>query len=652
MISNPSRLLLAGAITTVLAACGGGQSLSSPQSGNVSMLLSDASTQDWCMIGVDVLSIALVPQGGGASVPVYTAPAGGAPINLVDLDSLSDLIGNVPVQAGTYTGAVVTISANPGDVMLTAALDPEAGFAATPGAAIAPADIQIQHVQGTAPNLTTTVNVNFVQPVTVLANQNTPVMLDFDLAHPAFIVGHVPPAAAGTTIWAVNFDGPVRHHPVKDLAWLVLRHMYGEVTAVAATDLTITKEFPKEPVPVGSPETPVMTSLSLQIQPDIVNGTLVYDVDQKTVTPVTDFTTDPSLASGKQVRIAARYQSDGSLVATRIWVSSSFSNVWVSPEGHVLHVDPVNDVITVQNEDGTGIPVKVDANTKFFYRAPKDPTEDSNPIGQGPTFLADHDIVRGFKVHTSVDVTSNPFVAQVIDIETARYDGQISEPTGALAGVQFTYTHDFGVATDDYTVTLPYISSTTPNGEDPYTGAPIEGYKWWYFAYPATLDLSISDWVTATSGVVNFGLASGPVPTYGLSYVTWDAAANPAGWEANASIVMPSLLPLGMVADGLMGNGLMGGNYFTMTVAGGTRQATIDVSVTQGGATLVYQVDRTNGIVTVSQIDIATQAGLNTLTQALTSGTPVKVYGVPNTDGTSMTAYVLTYFTGTTMPSM
>jgi hypothetical protein len=63
----------------------------------------------------------------------------------------------------------------------------------------------------------------------------------------------------------------------------------------------------------------------------------------------------------------------------------------------------------------------------------------------------------------------------------------------------------------------------------------------------------------------------------------------------------------------------------------------------------VYQVDRTNGIMTVSSIDVTTSAGLATLTSGLAAGTPVKVYGVPKVDGT-LKAYVLTYFTGTTLP--
>lgn len=45
------------------------------QSATVPMVISDASSDDWATIGVKVLSIALIPQSGGANVTVYTAPS-------------------------------------------------------------------------------------------------------------------------------------------------------------------------------------------------------------------------------------------------------------------------------------------------------------------------------------------------------------------------------------------------------------------------------------------------------------------------------------------------------------------------------------------------------------------------------------------------
>jgi len=641
--------LSVGALAVLIAACGGGGSsggattppststtTSTPQTGSVSMLLSDASTEDWATIGVKVLSIALVPQGGGSNVTVYTAPATVPMVNLAELDQIAEILGNVSVPVGTYTAAVLTVSANVGDVMLIASADPEAGFAAAPGAKIPSSQIQIQHPQGTAPNLTVPITVDFVSPLMVSASQSNALDLEFDLGHPAFLVGHVPPGA-GTTLWAVNFDGPVRHHPLHDLTRLVLRHLYGDVTAVSAdnTSITVTKEFPTEP-PV-SPETAIATTQSLQILADATNGTIFYDLDAKTRTVIKDFSAEVSLP-GESVRIAARYQEDGTLVATRIWASNQFNNVWLSPEGHVLHVDAANNVVTIENESGQGVPMTVDANTQFFFREPQNPAVDSTPIATGTAFIASQDLVRGFKVHASVvDPLATPLVAQSIDIETAAYDGTISAPTTS----GFTLTRKFRTVTDDYVYTLDYIANATANGTDD-SGNAIDGFKWWNFAYPTLVTsgaTAIPNFILATNGSVNFGGSVGTVPSHDASYATWNDPANPNGWATAASILTPSTLPLGFVATGLVNDA------FTMTVLGGATAATVDVSTTSGSATLVYQVDCTGGIVTVSAIDITTSTGLASLTTGLAAGAAVKVYGVPQADGT-LKAYVLTYFTG------
>jgi hypothetical protein len=606
------------------------------QTGNVSMLVSDASSEDWATIGVKVLSIALVPQGGGSNVTVYTAPATAPMINLAQLDQVAEILGNASVPAGTYSAAVLTVSANPSDILLTVAADPEIGFIAAPGTTIPADQIQVQHAQGTTPNLTVPLKVNFESPLVVTAGQSNALNLEFDLAHPAFLVSHVPPGV-GNTLWAVNFDGPVHHRPLHDLTRLVLRHLYGDVTAIAtdSSSITVTREFPTEPA--VNPQTAVATTQSLQILADATNGTIFYDVDAKTRTVIKDFSGESSLP-GKSVRIAARYQENGTLVATRIWASSQFNNVWLSPEGHVLHVDTTSNVVTVANESGRGVDLTVDGNTQFFFRQPQNPGSDSMPIATGTAFLAKHDLVRGFKVHASVvDPLATPLVAQSIDIETAVYDGKISAPntTG------FTVTHLFRTATDDYMHTLDYIANATANGTDA-GGNAIMGYKWWNFAYPTMLTSgtnAIADFISATNGSVDFGGTVGAVPSRGISFGTWNDPANPDGWSATASILMPSLLPLGFVSTGLVNDA------FTMTVIGGTTAATVDVGTTSGSATLVYQVDYSGGIVTVSAIDITTSSGLASLTAGLAVGAPVKVYGVPQADGT-LKAYVLAYFTG------
>lgn len=637
-------LLLALFTTLLLAGCGGGSSSpaqsstqTQPQTGTVNLVVSDDSTNDWATVGVKVLSISLVPQGGGSAVPVYTAPTPAPYINLVELDQLGEILGNANVPAGTYTSATLTIAANPGDVMLTAAANPDTGFAGTPGAAVDPSQIQIQGATGAAGSRTVQVSVNLVSPLVVTAGSSNALDLEFDLSHPAFIVDH-DPIGGGATIWAVDFNGPVRHHPIRDVTALILRHIYGSVTAVSTdnTTITVARAFPVRPT--ANPETAIISPNSLPVLADATNGTILFDVDAKTRTVIKDFSSVASSLPNKFVRIAARYQVNGTLTAVRIFASSSFNKLWISPEGHVLHVSTATNVIMVENEDGVGVPLTVDANTQFFFRTPASALGDATPIATGTSFVQNGNIVRGFKIHASVvDPLASPLVAQTIDIEIAKYDGTIS----GANNTGFQYNRLFATALDNYNITLPYISNTTPNGKDS-NGNAIQGYKWWNFTFPTLADTgatAIPDFVAATNGAVNFGGTVGILPAWGVSYVTWNDPAAANSWAARWTVLSPTKLPLGVVSTPFSGT------TFAMTVPGGANPAAVKLNTTSGSATLVYQVDKTGLVVTISPQDITTSAGINTLTANMVNGAPVKVFGVPQADGT-IRAYVVFYYTG------
>ena len=551
------------------------------------------------------------------------------------------------MPVGTYSGAILTIAANPGDVLLTVSSDPLSGFPLPGGTSVPPGDIQIQGGQGAAGNLTVAVNVKFDMPLAVSTGTSNALDLEFDLAHPAFIVGHTPPAAAGTTVWAVNFRGPVRCLAVPDIARLVLRHTYGTVTGVTSSALTITRDFAV--LPATNPETAIASAQTFTIDADGTNGTIVYDLDAGSRTVVNNFGGESAL-KGKFVRVAARYQEDGNLVAVRVWASSQFEKVWLSPEGHVLHVDTTNDVITVANQDGRRVPVTVNADTQFFFRTPYSAISDATPIATGTGFLANQELVRGFKVHVSaVDPLAVPMVADTIDIETAAYGGHISNASGA----GFTYTSQYVIASDNYSVNLGYIADTLANGFDD-NGNPISGFKWWDFTFPTTVTFgngATSSFAAAAEGAVNFGGSVGAQPAWGESVATWgDGGSNASGWYVRDAALVPTPLPLGVVSTAFAGN------TFAISVPGGTLPVTVDVSITMGSATLVYQIDRSNGVITVSAIDITTPAGLAAISTGLSTGAPVKVFGVPQapmapaTTGT-LRAYVIVYYTGT-MPGM
>jgi len=618
----------------------------------VNLLISDASTEDWATIGVKVISITLTPQGGGNDVTLYTAPSPAPTVNLLQLDQLSEILGNMTVPVGTYTAATITVSGNPGDVLLTASADPEAGFAATGGAPIPSSQIQILGTKGSTGSLTVPVKVTLDSPLVVTSNQSNALDLEFDLAHPAFIVAHVPPTT-GTTMWAVNFNPCLRHRRIFDRTRLILRHHYGTVTAVSSDNSTLTfdKDYPV--YPPTNPETEITSSQTLSVLADNTNGTLYFDLDNsKNNATIKDFGSLASSIVGKYVRVAARYQVDGSLVAVRIYASSTFNSVWISPEGHVLHVNTTTDTLWVENELGVAVPLKIDANTMFYFRTPAKAESDANSIGQGPGFLSN--LARGFKVHANVaePLASPPWVASSIDIEIARYDGAISNSSLT----SFEYTHDFHTASDNYQVTLPYINSSTPNGSDPLTGSAITGFKWWNFTFPTVVDSgakAIQDFSTATNGGVTFTCGTGSstsstqMQAAGESYATWNDTNAPNAWAAPWTVLTPTHIPVGTVAAGYS-NGSPNGT-FTMTLgcSGGTQSTavTVDLNTTSGSAPLVYQVDFTNGIFTVSPVDVSTSAGQTTLTTNLVAATPVAVYGIPQADGT-IKDYVLFYYTG------
>jgi hypothetical protein len=132
-------------------------------------------------------------------------------------------------------------------------------------------------------------------------------------------------------------------------------------------------------------------------------------------------------------------------------------------------------------------------------------------------------------------------------------------------------------------------------------------------------------------------------PAWGETFATWNDPAQPNSWAAPWTVLMPTTVPLGTAMTSYS-NGV-----FSLSEAGGVNAIPVNLSTTAGSATLVYQVDDTGGVVSVSAVDIATTAGQNTITTNLVTGTPVKVFGIPQANKT-IKAYVVIYFTGT-LPS-
>jgi hypothetical protein len=666
---NPKiRFFIAAVVVAAflpLAGCNSGSLVSNTvatqaQTGTVNMIVSDDPTEDWATIGVKVLSVTLTPQGGGTAVTVYPAASAPPMINLVQLDQLGEILGNATVPVGTYTSATLTLAANNTgtscDVLLVASGDPESGFGVPAGTTVPCSQIVIAGAQGTSPNMTVPLTINLATPMAVTSTASSALDLEFDLRHPALIVEHQPVGAA-TPTWVVNFNGPVRHHLRPDLTQLLLRHTYGQAASVSTdnTTLTIEKAFPVHPI--ASPETAtVVTADTLPILADSVNGTIFFDLDtSSTPTTIKDFSTVAKTLPGLYVRIAARYQVDGTLVATRILASSSFDKVWENPEGHVLHVNTTTNVMYVTTEDGNAKAIGIGPNTSFYFRS------DNTVIGTGTSFFDGKtpgglpNVARGFKVNVTVDPlsTATPAVALSVEIDVARYDGMITSPTTT----DWDYTRVFAMADarggkDSYNGTLGYIKSTSANTTP--AGAAVTGFYWWDFGFPTVIDSgtnAVSDFVSATGGAAKFGGVVGMLQPYGLSNATWNDPAASGTWSALWTVLMPVPAPLGTIASAFSSST----DSFTYSVPLPTAApantpvataVTVDLATASGSATLVYQVDRQGNVITITPQDISNPTTLATVGGNLLAGVPVKVFGVPQVNG-SIKAYVLFYYTHT-----
>jgi hypothetical protein len=624
----------------------------------VTAVISDDATEDWATIGVKVLSISLMPQGGGTAVPVYTAPSTPPMINLVQLDQLGEILGNATVPSGIYTSAILTLGANttgsPCDILLVASGDPEAGFDVPAGTTVPCSQIVVAGATTTAP-YTVQLTVNLVTPLTVTDNSSNALDLEFDLRHPALIVEHDPAGATAPT-WVVNFNGPVRYHPRPDLTQLFLRHIYGQavsVTTTTTTDdtLTIARAFPVHPI--TTPETATVVSTdTIPILADSVNGTIFDNIDTNSISTIDNFSsvaTALTTSPGMFVRIAARYQANGTLVATRIYASGTFGNIWQNPEGHVLHVNTNTNTMWVTTEDGKATEAKIAAETNFYFQS------SNTVIGTGTTFFDGStpgglpNLSRGFKVNVTFDPssTTTPKTASSVEIEVARYDGVITLPTTT----DFDYTRGFAMAdlrggNDSYHGSIVYATGATTDQQgnaDPY------GFYWWDFGFPTLADTkstAVADFVSATKGSTNFCQGAGVFPV-GMSHATWNDPAASDTWAAEWTVLLPSQALMGTVTSAFSSST----NSFTYTVplpcpAPGALPVTVDLNTTSGSATLVYDVDRQGSIITINPVDITTSSGMTAIETALVAGTPVKVFGVPQTSG-GIQAYVLFYYTHT-----
>ena len=162
------------------------------QNGTVSTMVSDASSEDWATIGVKILSISLVPQGGGSPISVVHGAEPAASDQSRAVGSVERNTGQPERSRGNRTSANLTIGGNP-LAMSCSPFPPIQKPASLERRALSfpRAKSIFKGRNGSAGNLTVPVNVSFVSPLVVTTGQSNALDLEFDLAviwNSAFIV--------------------------------------------------------------------------------------------------------------------------------------------------------------------------------------------------------------------------------------------------------------------------------------------------------------------------------------------------------------------------------------------------------------------------------------------------------------------------------
>jgi len=374
-------LLALPALTTLAltVACGGSSSTPAPAAtGSAAIILTDAPSDQWSAVEVVVTKITLLNKTDHTK-EVVAFEGATAKINLVDLDSVGELLATVQLPVGTYDALRVTI--DPASVNLV-----KADGTTVPASQV--------HVNGAS------VLVRLETDLVVTATGSNAVQVDFDLGHPLFLV-QLPNGD-----WVMNLQ--VRHRPnangMMGMRQLMFRHRRGTIASVGASSFVL--------------HTDSGNDLTVHVD----GGAWFFDADTKTVGSFA------GLAAGKNALVSLRMQTDGTLWAVRVWYGANALPGW-TPEGHVVGVDRVNNKLLVSTNASVPRAIAIDADTTFTFRT-------DQAIGTGQATLAD--IWMGFKVQVDVkDPLQVPMHAKSVNIQRAVDGGAIK----VADATQFTYTH-------------------------------------------------------------------------------------------------------------------------------------------------------------------------------------------------------------------
>lgn len=449
-----------------MLACGGNSGTSTPaapvppaSTGEVALMFTDAPSDGWSKVEVTVTAVKLRNQADPTKLE--TVFSGSATVDLVNLDSIGEILGKATIPVGTYDRMELTLDLTPANIHLV-----DGAGNAIPTNKIIIGESFVAN-GGKVP-------IALSPALTVTAGQTSVAQVDFDLAHPLSLF--LDPA--GNVIFNVRMV----HRPVAVLSKLQFRHVRGTIKSVGTGNFVFTNLHGKD----------------LTIANDA--NTWYWDADAKASGSAA------GLVAGKFALVYLNMQNDGSLFARRIYYSTDANKLpqW-HPEGHILDIDTATNRIWVSTSEGVGLSrdgqrrakvIAIDPNTttgtQFFFQG-------ETSLGVGSTGLAT--LRKGYKVNLEVkDPLAVPMVASRINVQRAVDEGAFS----AVNASSFT----FGTTT----AARSYGYSATP------------AFTWWPFADPTVASTNVANFVSAAQAGMAAGHSTGVTSlTWNGTAKAWDS---------------------------------------------------------------------------------------------------------------------------------
>jgi hypothetical protein len=437
--------------------------------GSLTLLMTDAPSDDWTEVTVHFLSASLHVRGTHAWKDFWTAdttdPASGQ-VNLLDLSGINDILNAGPIEAGTYDRLklVLNTSTQPDSMNLVTA----------DGTVVAPENITVVDPSGTGE-----IRIDLDPNLVVEADSNNLLSIDFDLAHPLSIV---------------NLDGKVvlnlkiRHKRLPlNLNRIQFARILGDITeATANTD--------------GTASFTLETTQGASVEFN-GNGNTVY-VDVSSGTAVSgNFEGLQALVGTGAALVASNMNADGSLYARRVWYADSIDKLPVfTPEGLVRRVG--DTWLSIQKKRTEAMSTgrhhhrcNWDAETVFVNDAT---TWTFQGVDMGLTGTAGlRAIARGYRVEVIyVDENVSPKIAQSINVQFAHAEGIVVEPT-----------------LDNFKLGWMWRVQTMA-----YSEVPGQEFGWWFYGMNASRSTDRQALIDSVEAAQTSHLWA-----FGWAVLTWDA---------------------------------------------------------------------------------------------------------------------------------